>query len=123
VGGFEAFPGACGLLDVQSATRCECCTSYRDAFALVLQLRPGGASPCNGQVHSSNYRTAVALEVQFGMASSKDPWNASKLPRFRSPLRIKFGIDPTGPDIHIGHAVSLLNLRLFQRMATRSSSS
>jgi tyrosyl-tRNA synthetase len=32
------------------------------------------------------------------------------------PLRIKFGIDPTGPDIHIGHAVSLLNLRLFQRM-------
>src|SRR5215469_11868312 len=32
------------------------------------------------------------------------------------PLRIKFGIDPTGPDIHIGHAVSLINLRLFQRM-------
>jgi tyrosyl-tRNA synthetase len=32
------------------------------------------------------------------------------------PLKIKFGIDPTGPDIHIGHAVSLLNLRLFQRM-------
>jgi tyrosyl-tRNA synthetase len=32
------------------------------------------------------------------------------------PLRVKFGIDPTGPDIHIGHAVSLINLRLFQRM-------
>jgi tyrosyl-tRNA synthetase len=31
-------------------------------------------------------------------------------------LRVKFGIDPTGPEIHIGHAVSLLNLRLFQRM-------
>jgi tyrosyl-tRNA synthetase len=28
------------------------------------------------------------------------------------PLRVKFGIDPTGPDIHIGHAVSLINLRL-----------
>jgi tyrosyl-tRNA synthetase len=33
-----------------------------------------------------------------------------------TPLRVKFGIDPTGPDIHIGHAVSLINLRLFQRM-------
>jgi tyrosyl-tRNA synthetase len=32
------------------------------------------------------------------------------------PLSVKFGIDPTGPDIHVGHAVSLLNLRLFQRM-------
>ena len=32
------------------------------------------------------------------------------------PLSIKFGIDPTGPEIHIGHAVSLINLRLFQRM-------
>ena len=33
-----------------------------------------------------------------------------------APLKVKFGIDPTGPDIHIGHAVSLINLRLFQRM-------
>jgi tyrosyl-tRNA synthetase len=32
------------------------------------------------------------------------------------PLSVKFGIDPTGPDIHIGHAVPLINLRLFQRM-------
>ncbi|MDP2898151.1 MAG: tyrosine--tRNA ligase [bacterium] len=32
------------------------------------------------------------------------------------PLKVKLGIDPTGPDIHIGHAVTLINLRLFQRM-------
>src|SRR5260221_3815390 len=32
------------------------------------------------------------------------------------PLRIKFGIDPTGPEIHIGHAVSFLNLRRLLRM-------
>jgi tyrosyl-tRNA synthetase len=32
------------------------------------------------------------------------------------PLKIKFGIDPTGKDIHIGHAVSLLMLRRFQKM-------
>ncbi|NQT85017.1 tyrosine--tRNA ligase [bacterium] len=33
-----------------------------------------------------------------------------------TPLKVKLGIDPTGPEIHIGHAVPLLNLRLFQRM-------
>ncbi len=31
-------------------------------------------------------------------------------------LRIKLGIDPTSPDIHIGRAVSLLKLRDFQEM-------
>lgn len=36
--------------------------------------------------------------------------------RTGKPLRIKFGIDPTGPDVHIGHAVSLLNLRRFHEM-------
>ena len=29
-------------------------------------------------------------------------------------LRVKFGIDPTGDCIHIGHAVALLKLREFQ---------
>lgn len=32
------------------------------------------------------------------------------------PLGIKFGIDPTGPNIHFGHAISLLMLRRFQWM-------
>lgn len=32
------------------------------------------------------------------------------------PLSIKFGIDPTGPNIHFGHAISLLMLRRFQWM-------
>ena len=32
------------------------------------------------------------------------------------PLKIKFGIDPTGSQIHLGHAVPLLNLRMFQNM-------
>lgn len=30
------------------------------------------------------------------------------------PLRIKLGVDPTAPDIHIGHAVPLRKLRQFQ---------
>jgi tyrosyl-tRNA synthetase len=30
------------------------------------------------------------------------------------PLRVKWGVDPTGPDIHLGHAVVLRELRQFQ---------
>ncbi|NJK91901.1 MAG: tyrosine--tRNA ligase [Blastochloris sp.] len=32
----------------------------------------------------------------------------------KRPLRIKFGVDPTSPDIHLGHTVPLLKLRQFQ---------
>jgi tyrosyl-tRNA synthetase len=32
------------------------------------------------------------------------------------PLRVKYGIDPTGIDVHLGHTVSLRTLRLFQEM-------
>jgi tyrosyl-tRNA synthetase len=30
------------------------------------------------------------------------------------PLRVKLGVDPTAPDIHLGHAVALTKLRQFQ---------
>src|SRR5208282_1359708 len=41
----------------------------------------------------------------------------SKLEKSRRedrPLRVKLGIDPTSPDIHLGHAVPLNKLRHFQ---------
>lgn len=37
----------------------------------------------------------------------------SKLERGR-PLRVKLGVDPTAPDLHLGHAVPLRKLRQFQ---------
>ena len=36
--------------------------------------------------------------------------------RERAPLRIKQGFDPTRPDLHIGHAVSMRKLRTFQEL-------
>ncbi len=32
------------------------------------------------------------------------------------PLRVKFGIDPTAPDIHLGHSVPLRKLKQFQEL-------
>jgi tyrosyl-tRNA synthetase len=39
---------------------------------------------------------------------------ASKLAEGR-PLRIKLGMDPTAPDLHLGHSITLKKLRDFQR--------
>src|SRR5258708_8899625 len=36
--------------------------------------------------------------------------------RAGTPLRIKYGIDPTGIDVHLGHTVPLRKLRLFQEL-------
>src|SRR4051812_41816780 len=32
------------------------------------------------------------------------------------PLRVKFGIDPTGNDVHLGHTVPLRKMRHFQEL-------
>ncbi len=40
---------------------------------------------------------------------------AEKLARGK-PLRVKYGVDPTSPDIHLGHAVGLRKLRQFQEL-------
>lgn len=32
----------------------------------------------------------------------------------KEPLNVKLGVDPTSPDLHIGHAVPLRKLRQFQ---------
>jgi tyrosyl-tRNA synthetase len=37
-------------------------------------------------------------------------------------LRIKLGLDPTAPDLHLGHTVVINKLRDFQDSATRCSS-
>lgn len=37
-----------------------------------------------------------------------------------TPLRIKYGIDPTGFDVHLGHTVPLRKLRLFQELGHKA---
>src|ERR1700761_1942140 len=36
------------------------------------------------------------------------------------PLRVKYGIDPTGIDVHLGHTVPLRKLRQFQDLGHRA---
>ncbi len=40
--------------------------------------------------------------------------------RTGQPLRIKYGIDPTGFDVHLGHTVPLRKMRLFQELGHKA---
>lgn len=39
----------------------------------------------------------------------------------RRPLRVKLGADPTAPDLHLGHAISLRKLRQFQKLGHKAT--
>ncbi len=55
-----------------------------------------------------------------GIEEVIDKENLTKRLKSGKKLRIKFGIDPTKPDIHLGHTVPLLKLREFQELGHRA---
>ncbi|MBE9217067.1 tyrosine--tRNA ligase [Plectonema cf. radiosum LEGE 06105] len=60
------------------------------------------------------HRGTVEIFPQ-GDDSDKESASLEKLLSTASkPLRIKFGIDPTGADIHLGHSIPMRKLRAFQ---------
>lgn len=59
-------------------------------------------------------KAAVSSESIVTKAQLLERLKASK--KSGKPLRFKLGIDPTGPEIHLGHAIPLINLRRYHRM-------
>ena len=60
---------------------------------------------------------AAGTAVERLLAGSVDALPAGRLAQqlvSGRPLRVKFGMDPTSPDIHLGHCVVLSKLRTFQ---------
>jgi tyrosyl-tRNA synthetase len=57
-------------------------------------------------------------EIFPNLIGSADPTEnlAAKLEHTERPLRIKFGIDPTGADVHLGHSIPIRKLRAFQNL-------
>ncbi len=52
--------------------------------------------------------------ITSGIADLVPAADMEKKLRRGTPLRIKLGVDPTAPDLHLGHAVPLRKLRQFQ---------
>jgi tyrosyl-tRNA synthetase len=74
------------------------------------------ADPASGTGSSDAARLAAQL-ARGAVDSLPSGALAAKLEtaeRERRPLRVKLGIDPTAPDIHLGHVVVLRKLREFQ---------
>lgn len=68
--------------------------------------REGASAPAEAQLET----------LRRGVASIMP--EAELLERLRAgrPLRVKLGVDPTAPDIHLGHTVVLQKLRQFQEL-------
>ncbi|MGB3188618.1 MAG: tyrosine--tRNA ligase, partial [Limnoraphis sp.] len=65
--------------------------------------------------HMTKLRRGVSeiFPEQLDSESPDDNFN-QRLAQSDQPLRVKFGIDPTGTDIHLGHSVVVRKLRDFQ---------
>jgi len=65
-------------------------------------------------VHEKTAKEQAAVLAHGAVEVISVPELASKLALDR-PLRIKLGMDPTAPDLHLGHSLTLKKLRDFQR--------
>ena len=65
------------------------------------------------QTHTLEEQLALIQRGTQEILSEEDLIAKLKLNR---PLRIKAGFDPTAPDLHLGHAVILRKLSLFQEL-------
>ena len=63
--------------------------------------------------HTAEDALAILTAGTAKVLSEKELLEKLKLGR---PLRIKLGVDPTAPDIHLGHTVAIEKLRQFQEL-------
>jgi len=94
----------------------------------ILDLRPddkafGSAIEKNPSVFYNCYCMTIDEQIAFLKKGTVDLIREedlrAKLARSEktgSPLRIKLGLDPTAPDIHLGHTVVIRKLRAFQQL-------
>ncbi|MDD5377376.1 MAG: tyrosine--tRNA ligase [Candidatus Gracilibacteria bacterium] len=63
-----------------------------------------------------NQSIAIQNLLEKGVSRIIDRERLEEQLRSGKKLRVKFGIDPTGTTVHIGHAVPILKLRAFQEL-------
>ena len=65
--------------------------------------------------HNANIEQALEI-LTAGTAKVLSPKELKEKLELGRPLRIKLGVDPTAPDIHLGHTVAIEKLRQFQEL-------
>ena len=85
--------------------------------AIVTAVAPPGPTPPSVYPVSDAVRAAMALCLRGSHELLPQAEWLSKLARSAftgQPLRIKFGLDPTAPDLHLGHTVVFNKMRQLQ---------
>jgi tyrosyl-tRNA synthetase len=73
-----------------------------------------GVSGGGVQIHPAMSPDAQLAQLTAGTAKVLSEKELLEKLRLGRPLRVKFGLDPTTPDIHLGHTVVFEKLRQFQ---------
>ncbi len=66
-----------------------------------------------------NFKDSL-LALTRGCVSLIDEKELADLLALARPLRVKLGVDPTSPDLHLGHSVALSKLRAFQDLGHKA---
>src|ERR1700737_5187736 len=88
-------------------------SSDRFVRAWTLQIENRIPPTANSILFMPSPNETIALLRLGGSQIVSEQELRKKLQEGR-PLRIKFGVDPTSPDLHLGHSVNLFKLRQFQ---------
>lgn len=75
-------------------------------------MGPPGRAFFSGPV--SAQMISLLDKLTRGAVQVYSPKELEEKERLNRPLRVKYGVDPTSPDLHLGHTVSLNKLRAFQ---------
>ena len=62
---------------------------------------------------------ALQTLLNRGVVDAVVRTDLERMLRADKPLRIKFGVDPSRPDLHLGHAVGFRKIRQFQELGHR----
>src|SRR5580658_178557 len=92
------------------------CSRSSNARHFLYALSPRGLGPIEStNMADEKEATSRAALLSRGAAEVISPPELAAKLALNRPLRIKLGLDPTAPDLHLGHSLTLKKLRDFQR--------
>src|SRR5437879_6294914 len=81
---------------------------------MIACLRAGGIWPRETKMRRSTWHSARRSAPRTAMREGELRSKRERSVKTATPLKVKLGLDPTAPDLHLGHTVVLQKLRDFQ---------
>src|SRR5487761_745689 len=72
--------------------------------------------PMSKHIQKNSKENLIQAVLYRGVAEIINAEHLEERLRGNNTLRVKFGVDPTAPDIHLGHTIPLMKIRQFQEL-------